>query len=163
MALLSFVFPSPLGHLRACLEDDILVGLSYTRKPLTRVPRHKAAQDLIRQFKSYFAKDPKHRFRVKITLRGTVFQTQVWQTLQTIPVGTVVSYGDIAKHLRSGPRAVGHACGCNPVAIIVPCHRVLAAGGGLGGYTGGAAALDPLHTKAWLLGHEGAPLCAKKL
>ena len=154
MTLLSFVLPSPVGNLAVCLDGDVLLDLSYTRKPLSRVPRQRVAQSLASQLRRYFYEDSGHRFQVKLSLRGTPFQKRVWQVLRTIPGGSFMHYGDIANVLSSGPRAVGNACGRNPVSIIVPCHRVLASHG-LGGYSGSRAARDPLHIKAWLLGHEG--------
>ena len=84
--------------------------------------------------------------------RGTPFQQQVWHALQGIPVGETISYAQLADRVGrpTGFRAVGAANGQNPVAIVVPCHRVIASDGGLGGYGGG------LDRKRWLLGHEGA-------
>lgn len=85
---------------------------------------------------------------------GTEFERKVWAELRRIPLGTTVSYGDIAKRIGSpaGMRAVGLANGKNPVAIIVPCHRVIGADGSMTGYGGG------LGRKEWLLRHEGALL-----
>lgn len=157
MPSISFVVSSPVGNLEACFEGRTLIGLSYTDKSPTSIPRHHAAQSLARQLTYYFSKDPKHHFKLQLELRGTDFQKRVWRVLRTISPGSVLSYGQIARKLRSGPRAVGNACGRNPISIIVPCHRVLASAG-LGGYTGGTAAFEPLHTKAWLLGHESAPM-----
>ncbi|RFB03923.1 methylated-DNA--[protein]-cysteine S-methyltransferase [Parvularcula marina] len=89
---------------------------------------------------------------------GTEFQTKVWATLRTIPAGETWSYGDLAGAVGSPKafRAVGSANGANPIAIIVPCHRVIATGGKLGGYGGG------LDRKKWLLAHEAAH-CGKQL
>lgn len=83
---------------------------------------------------------------------GTAFQRQVWQALCTIPVGETLSYAGLAKRIGrpSAMRAVGLANGSNPVALVVPCHRVIGSGGALTGYGGG------LHRKRWLLQHEGA-------
>jgi methylated-DNA-[protein]-cysteine S-methyltransferase len=82
---------------------------------------------------------------------GSDFQRRIWQTIATIPHGEVLSYAEVA--IRAGYpnafRAVGSACGANPVALVVPCHRVVASGGKLGGYGGG------LEMKVWLLRHEG--------
>jgi AraC family transcriptional regulator of adaptative response/methylated-DNA-[protein]-cysteine methyltransferase len=77
-----------------------------------------------------------------VDMRGTAFQLRVWQELRRIPLGETRSYGEIAAAVGvpGGARAVGQACGNNPVAIVVPCHRVVAAGGGLGGYAWGLAA-----------------------
>ena len=157
MASIEFVLPSPVGNLAACLDGEALVNLSYTGKPATRLPRSQAARDLVSQLRHYFYQDAKHRFAIKLKLQGTTFQKRVWRVLQTIPCGSFLRYGDIAERLRSGPRAVGNACGRNPISIVVPCHRVLASHG-LGGYSGSGAAIEPLHIKAWLLGHEGAIL-----
>ena len=157
MALLRFVLPSPVSNLAVCLDGDVLLGLSYTREPSGQAPRERVAQNLASQLRHYFYEDPGHHFQIKLSLRGTPFQKRVWQALQAIPCGSFLRYGDIAKGLRSGPRAVGNACGRNPVSIIVPCHRVLASQG-LGGYSGSHAARDPLYIKAWLLGHEGVEI-----
>ena len=94
------------------------------------------------------------RFTTKLDLRGTDFQLRDWAGLLDIPFGEVWTYKRLAEHLgASGSyRAVGGANGKNPVPVIVPCHRVVACGGGLGGYTGG------LHHKERLLVHEGALL-----
>ncbi len=79
---------------------------------------------------------------IKLDLRGTEFQLRVWEALRIIPRGTTTTYGALARSLglkTGAARAVGSACGANPVSLIVPCHRVLSAGGGLGGYYWGVA------------------------
>jgi O-6-methylguanine DNA methyltransferase len=82
---------------------------------------------------------------------GSIFQRRIWQTIGSIPHGQVLSYAEVA--IRAGYpnafRAVGSACGANPIALVVPCHRVVASGNKLGGYGGG------LDMKVWLLRHEG--------
>lgn len=85
---------------------------------------------------------------------GTDFQQQVWQELLTIPYGTTLSYGTLAERIRSVARAVGGACGRNPIPIIIPCHRVLAGAGRMGGFTGP----NGLETKQHLLRIEGVLL-----
>ena len=83
---------------------------------------------------------------------GTVFQRRVWAMIAAIPAGHTSTYADIAAHLHTAPRAVGQACGANPVPLLVPCHRVVARGG-LGGFArcdGGYL----LEVKRWLLAHE---------
>jgi methylated-DNA-[protein]-cysteine S-methyltransferase len=82
---------------------------------------------------------------------GTTFQKAVWRHLVTIPAGTTTTYGEVARRLRmpGASRAVGQAVGANPLPILIPCHRVLAAGSKLGGYSAG------LRRKRWLLAHEG--------
>lgn len=88
---------------------------------------------------------------VPVCTGGTPFQQQVWAALRTIPAGTTWSYGELAQRLGrpNGARAVGLANGANPVSVVVPCHRVIGAGGALTGYGGG------LPRKRWLLAHEG--------
>ncbi|MBL8744806.1 MAG: methylated-DNA--[protein]-cysteine S-methyltransferase [Phycisphaerae bacterium] len=99
----------------------------------------------------YFA-GKRHEFTVPLDLRGTAFQRRVWHLLQSIEFGQTRSYVDLARRLgdENATRAVGGANGKNRVAIIVPCHRVIAADRTLGGYGGG------LERKQWLLEHEGA-------
>lgn len=106
--------------------------------------------DTIGEIKRYFAGRATNFAEVTLDLRGTPFQLQVWRELQKIPWGETISYRELARRLGK-PRAarpVGQACGANPIPLIVPCHRVIAAGGGLGGYSSG------LERKRWLLLHE---------
>jgi methylated-DNA-[protein]-cysteine S-methyltransferase len=84
---------------------------------------------------------------------GTAFQHRVWRALRTIPPGQVRTYGELARSLASGPRAVGNAARANPWPVVVPCHRLVASQG-LGGY-GGATQGRGLAIKRWLLAHEG--------
>ena len=99
-----------------------------------------------------YARDPHTRFDVPLDLQGTPFQREVWRSLSEIPAGRTVSYADIAARIGRprAVRAVGAAVGANPVAIIVPCHRVIGRDGSLTGYAGGLA------RKTTLLRHEGA-------
>lgn len=85
---------------------------------------------------------------------GTPFQQKVWLVIAAIPYGQVISYGDIARLIGSSPRAVGQACGRNPLPIIIPCHRVVSACG-LGGFSLSNQDFE-LNIKRWLLTHEGA-------
>jgi methylated-DNA-[protein]-cysteine S-methyltransferase len=104
----------------------------------------------------YWAGDLRALDGIEVDPGGTPFQQRVWKALRTIPVGTVVSYSTLARSIGSptAVRAVGAANGANPVAIVIPCHRVIGADGSLTGYGGG------LPLKRWLLAHEGAPLAA---
>lgn len=103
------------------------------------------------QLSAYFAKT-RHEFDLPIDVKGTEFQTLVWKALQSIPYGQTVSYLDIAKHIGNpkAVRAVGLANGKNPIAIVVPCHRVIGSNRTLTGYAGGLA------RKQFLLNLEGA-------
>lgn len=103
-------------------------------------------------FAAYFDGDPRALDQTRWFAAGTPFQQQVWATLCTIPAGQTLSYQGLAGRIGrpTAMRAVGLANGANPVAVIVPCHRVIGANGSLIGYGGG------LHRKRWLLKHEGA-------
>lgn len=107
--------------------------------------------DVTDQLSAYFA-GRLRRFDLPVHLAGTPFQRQVWQALTEIPYGETISYAELARRVGNpnACRAVGLANGRNPIAVIVPCHRVIAADGTLGGYGGG------LERKSWLLGHEMA-------
>jgi len=106
----------------------------------------------IRQLKEYFA-GTRRVFNLPLRMQGTAFQQRVWRELTKIPFGETWSYGQLAKRIDNpnGSRAVGLANGRNPIAIVVPCHRVIGADGSLTGFGGG------IERKQWLLAHEGQP------
>jgi methylated-DNA-[protein]-cysteine S-methyltransferase len=105
------------------------------------------------EISAYFA-GTRHDFTLPLDLRGSDFHQRVWRALTQIPYGRTISYGELARTLATAKaaRAVGAACGANPVPIIAPCHRVLGSDGSLHGFGGG------LPLKAWLLRHEGVLL-----
>ena len=136
---------SPVGPLSLVEEDGALTQLDWrpaeggTETPLLSEARNQLA--------AYFAGRLK-RFDLPLALAGTPHQRAVWAAMKRIPYGQTRSYGEIAHEVGSGPRAVGTACGRNPIAIIVPCHRILGTSNhGLGGYSGG----EGLATKRFLL------------
>jgi methylated-DNA-[protein]-cysteine S-methyltransferase len=98
--------------------------------------------------------DPDSRFTVVLAPAGTAFQQRVWAALSAIPRGQSRTYGEVARVLGTAPRAVGQACGANPIALIIPCHRVIGAQGSLGGFMNTESG-DPIAIKRWLLAHEG--------
>ena len=114
-----------------------------------KAPGARWAHQAARELEEYFA-GRRQKFDVPLDVDGTPFQKKVWAALCTIPYGETRSYGDIARQVGNprGARAVGMANHENPIAIVVPCHRVIASDGGLGGYGGG------LKTKSFLLWHE---------
>jgi len=131
-----------------------VVAIDYL--PLTTeelAARTPLAAVAVRQLQAY-VDDPQAGFDLPVTTNGTPFEERVWAAIAAIPAGQVRTYGDIAKAIRSMPRAVGGACGRNPLPLVIPCHRVVAAGGKLGGFMGGKDH-DPLAVKRWLLRHEG--------
>ena len=147
-------FRSPVGILSVEAGDEGVFGLSFADRGPARAgvsARARAHLDAAEEaLRDYFAgRAPRIP---ALDLRGTSFQRAVWAALQEIPWGEVRTYGEIARLLgrSGGGRAVGGANHQNPVAILVPCHRVVQAGGRLGGYGGG------LPVKRWLLAHEAA-------
>jgi methylated-DNA-[protein]-cysteine S-methyltransferase len=150
---------SPVGRIRLSGRDDgVLTGLhlaDHHRCPPVGAGwvRDEAAFDEARrQLDEYFA-GSRTAFDVRLELPGSPFQVEVWNALRAIPYGQTASYGEIARAIGRPPavRAVGAANGRNPISIIVPCHRVIGAGGGLTGYGWG------VERKAWLLEHERRP------
>ncbi|WP_300449461.1 methylated-DNA--[protein]-cysteine S-methyltransferase [Accumulibacter sp.] len=129
-----------------------IYGLSFLPAGVEMAPENALAEEAMRQLAAYLA-DPEMPFELPLRPAGTPFQRRVWQQIAAIPTHRTRSYGDIARVLHSAPRAVGQACGANPYPLVVPCHRVLAAGGGLGGFArqNGGFLLD---VKRWLLAHE---------
>ena len=155
-------FESPIGPLtaaeragRVCLlhfgadgpEIDRMFDRWYPGEPRARQPLP-ATESVLRR---YFDGDLAALDTVAVDLNGTEFQKEVWQALRRIPHGTTISYAELARRVGavSAVRAVGSANGANPVAVIVPCHRVIGSNGSLTGYGGG------LERKKWLLEHEG--------
>ncbi len=137
----SIIFPCPVGRILATDSDKGLCGLSFVDED-ARVPNEKKASPhlalLRRELDQYF-NAKLTRFSVPLDLQGTTFQLHVWRNLLKIPYGQTISYQRLAVIVDNprAPRAVGQANGRNPVSIIVPCHRVIAADGSLGGYGGG--------------------------
>jgi len=147
---------SPLGPLLCTSDGQALTRLSMSAQRHADVPQpdwQPAEAPFVgvrAQLQDYFA-GRRQAFSLPLLPAGTAFQQQVWQALQQIPFGQVKSYGGLARDIgRAGAaRAVGMANGRNPIAIIIPCHRVIGADGSLTGYGGG------MERKRWLLTHEG--------
>ena len=144
----SLSLPSPVGQLMIEEAGDAIVTIRWSEAPSGNGSALLA--EAARQLAAYFAGQLR-RFDLPLMPAGSPFEARVWAAMQRIPYGETRAYGDLAHDVGSAPRAVGRACGKNPIPIIVPCHRVLARGG-LGGYSGGAG----LPTKQWLLALEGA-------
>ena len=142
---------SPVGPLTLFADADALIAVEWGRAP------DPAAAPLLReavaQMEAYF-RGRLTSFEIPLRLSGSPFQRAVWALMGDIPYGATRTYGDLARLLGSAPRAVGGACGRNPIPIIVPCHRVLGAGARMTGYSGGAG----VETKQALLRLEGVNL-----
>lgn len=149
------ILDAPPCHLGAIFSGDALTRLDFLppETPLSG-KRDARVSRLADELDAYWH-DPRHRFDLLCAPAGTPFQSSVWRTLLAIPAGQPTTYGALAKMLGSAPRAIGQACGANPLPILIPCHRVLAANG-LGGFMH-AARGAPLDIKTWLLAHEASP------
>lgn len=156
----SLVTDSPLGRLGVKVENNQVRHLDYLDGS---VNLHAASgafeRNIERQLENYF-ENPQTGFSLPLALSGTPFQQRVWQALTAIPAGETLTYGELAASLGSGARAVGNACRHNPVPVIVPCHRVVAAAG-IGGYSGKTRG-PVLDHKYWLLAHESRHVLALK-
>ena len=154
--------PTQIGDLGLVIEGDKLLSLSIDESK-TRADKNndfngvsveeKTTNVVLKQLEDYFSNVTGFR-DLALTPRGTRFQKAVWRELSKIPMGETRTYGQIAKKLNSSARAVGNACRKNPIAIIIPCHRVVSAQG-IGGYAGKTEGKQ-LNIKRWLLNHEGA-------
>ncbi len=129
---------SPVGPLLAVLDDDgALVALGRARVEVHGRPRpHPTFELLASELQRYWAGEPV-RFTVPVNPPGSPFQQRVWAALRQTEWGRTLTYSELAARVASNPRAVGQANGANPVAIVIPCHRVIGKDGSLVGYAGG--------------------------
>jgi methylated-DNA-[protein]-cysteine S-methyltransferase len=147
---------TPFATLGITATDRHLTGIRFLAPtvPAKMPKRDTIAHLACVQLYSYL-EDPSFVFDVPLRLGGTRHRLAVWEAMQRIPAGSTRTYGDLARELASSPRAVGGACGANPIPVIVPCHRIVGAGG-LGGFMGAAGEGFERSIKRWLLEHEGA-------
>lgn len=157
-------YESPIGPLVLAADGDVLLALEFPDRakgirarlketnPGAEVEEGTVSKKILSALEAYFSGDLAAIDRLEVRAEGTPFQREVWAALRRIPAGQVWSYKELARAVGrpKAMRAVGAANGANPVALVVPCHRVIATGGKLGGYGGG------LHRKEWLLRHEHA-------
>ena len=169
---------SPIGTILLVTDAGVLVSLDYegyeTRMMRLLTKRYGSFElvetsvktspddrhcstfetDLVARLHAYLSGELTAIDTIPVNPGGTTFQSTVWQALRSIPPGTVISYGDLARQLGNpaAVRAVGTTNGLNPISIVLPCHRVIGANGSLTGYAGG------LDRKRWLLNHEGVDL-----
>jgi O-6-methylguanine DNA methyltransferase len=166
MNLFRSTFETPVGPMIAVASSDALCALEFSSAGrLSRLdarlarwfPPHRIVDEpngIVEQTRtwldSYFSGDRADADGLVLDMRGAPFERRVWTALRQIPPGETTTYGTIAKQVGSpgAARAVGMANGANPIAIVVPCHRVIGANGTLTGYGGG------LDCKTWLINHE---------
>jgi len=144
---------TPFGVLGIRCTSDTLTGIEFLAPDTTpQSPCNGFARKVCEQLSAYIS-DADFRFELSLQPGGTEHQNKVWQMMCAIPRGQVRTYGDLAAQIGSAPRAVGQACGNNPIPIVIPCHRVVGKSG-MGGFMhhSGGYALD---IKRWLLAHEG--------
>lgn len=143
-------FESPVGWVEVVATDEGLLSVLFKEQDGGQRHKHPILEQAVHQLKGYFAGHIK-RFHLPLAPQGTEFQQNVWQQLVNIPYGKSTNYMAIARQLgdEKAIRAVGTANGRNPIAIVIPCHRVIGTDGSLTGYAGG------LNRKRWLLQHEG--------
>ena len=147
---------TPFGPLRFDFDGTDLEQIEFL-PPGTRVkpPSNSVQRAAVDQIKRYL-RDPQTRFMFDFPHdKGTRFQRSVWAEIVKIPPGGKRTYGDIARSLRTSPRAVGGALGANPLPVMIPCHRVVARAG-LGGFMGAERGWG-MDIKQWLLRHEEVP------
>lgn len=142
---------SPIGDLTVTEEDGSIISLDWGWVPEEWQSETPLLKNAIDQLNEYFDGD-RLDFDLPLNPPGSDFQKAVCQAMVDIPGGKTKSYGEIAKDIESSAQAVGNACGLNPIPIIIPCHRVLAAGKEMGGFSGQGG----VDTKAILLKLEGA-------
>lgn len=166
MALYTMTYDSPLGPILVAAEEEALVGLWLPgQKPdagllAAACPRDRAPQLVAARawLDRYFCGQRPSPRELSLAPRGTAFRQQVWRRLCAIPYGQLTTYGAIAREISAetgrtmSAQAVGGAVGHNPISLIIPCHRVVGAGGNLVGYAGGLA------LKKRLLKYEGVPV-----
>jgi methylated-DNA-[protein]-cysteine S-methyltransferase len=146
----SLSIPSPIGQLTIDELDEAIVAIRWADAPAGN--GSPLLSEAARQLAAYF--DGRlSGFDLPLAPAGSPFEASVWSAMQAIPYGETRCYGDLAQMVGSAPRAVGRACGKNPIPIVIPCHRVLAKTG-LGGYSGAGG----VATKQRLLALEGASL-----
>jgi methylated-DNA-[protein]-cysteine S-methyltransferase len=146
------VIAAPFAHLGVVLSADGVQQIAFLPPdyPLRELADRRV-QALTEALARYW-RDPAQPFGLPLSYRGSPHQLLVWQAMLTIPVGQTRSYGDIARQIGSSPRAVGQACGANPLPILIPCHRVVGKTG-RGGFMHRRDS-EALSYKDWLLQHE---------
>jgi methylated-DNA-[protein]-cysteine S-methyltransferase len=148
---------TPFATLGITATETHVTGVRFLAPdtPALAPPRDTVAHLACVQIQAYLD-DGRFVFELPLRLAGTRHRMEVWEAMQRIPAGETRTYGEVASMLHSSPRAVGGACGANPIPLIVPCHRIVAANRRIGGFMGATGEGFELGIKRWLLAHEGA-------
>ena len=147
------ILATPFGNLGIETNAQELLNIDFlSDKEQNIAPQNDLSQKVCEQLENYF-QNPHTIFSLDLNLSGTDFQKSVWNAMRQIPIGKTLTYGELAKQLKTSPRAVGNACRANPLVVIVPCHRIVEQKG-LGGFAGDTTG-RLIEIKKWLLQHEG--------
>ncbi len=147
------VLKTPIGKIAVDYEDDFVTEVKQVADQVRAVSKKDPlAIEIRKQFSAYFSGDLKEFNLPFLFKQGTDYQLRVWDQIRKITFGSTITYGEIAKKIRSGPRAVGNACRRNQLLLLVPCHRVVSVAG-LGGFMGDDTG-KLVQRKQWLLHHE---------
>lgn len=159
---MQFIYQFPHFNLLITHDENSILGSRFV-KPNSYVDNLELStqmtnftRQIINELDSYCINQA-HQFNLPLQYTGSYYQLKVWQIISEIKPGTTLTYKDIAKLIKSAPRAIGGACANNPLPIFIPCHRVIAVNGHLGGFNSGNIFFN-LNIKKWLLKHEGIKL-----
>lgn len=148
------IVAAPGFALGLCVTETVVSRIEFLHPQRARTPRTALAAEAVRQIAIYL-QDPSFVFELPMAAPASAHGARVRAALMAIPPGTVLTYGEVARRIGSSPRAVGGACGANALPVVVPCHRIIAAGGALGGFAHSTSGFLP-GIKRWLLAHECA-------
>jgi methylated-DNA-[protein]-cysteine S-methyltransferase len=148
---------APFATLGITTTDRHITGIRFLAPSTPALAPRKSSLAFLAcvQIQAYL-EDGRYEFDLPLKLSGSRHQIEVWEAMQRIAAGEMRTYGDLAHDIKSSARAVGGACGANPIPLVVPCHRVIGANRTLGGFMGQRAEGFELSIKRWLLEHEGA-------
>lgn len=147
------IIKTPIGKIAVDYEGDFVTEVQQVADQVRAVSKKDPfAIEIQKQFSDYFSGELKEFNLPFLFKQGTDYQLRVWDQIRKISFGSTITYGEIAKKIKSGPRAVGNACRRNQLLLLVPCHRVVSAAG-LGGFMGDADG-SLVQRKQWLLEHE---------
>lgn len=153
--LFDAVVAGPFGGIGVRIDGDELRELVYLPPEYeAKAARDPLAKEAAAQVRAYLKK-PDFEFSLPLPEVGTAHQRKVWDAINAIPLGQVLTYGQVARSIGSAPRAVGQACGANWYPLVIPCHRVTATGG-IGGFARHDGGFHQ-NVKRWLLQHERVP------
>ncbi|KND58762.1 Methylated-DNA-protein-cysteine methyltransferase [Candidatus Paraburkholderia schumanniana] len=151
------VIDAPFGKVGIRADEQSVHEIVYLTDEVESVePQEPLVRETAAQIRRYFD-TPSMRFDLPLAIGGTAFQRRVWQGISSIGPGQVWTYGQLARAIGSVPRAVGQACGSNPLPIVIPCHRVVASGG-IGRFAHHPGDGFYRNVKRWLLAHEGVSI-----